>query len=98
MDAVIYNIEAKRLCETHRGCMGCPAFAVNEGCRLYRISAYFDPEEAVRIVEEWSKEHPIQTNGNKFREVFGDAFYGECPSSGFWMSWWDAPYEAPEGE
>jgi len=29
------------------------------------------PEKAVRIVEEWSKAHPVKTNAMKFEEVFG---------------------------
>ena len=97
MDAVMYNIEAQRLCETYRGCMSCPAFAVNKGCRLYRISEYFDPAEAVRIVEEWSKANPVQTRKDKFKEVFGSwpssIIIGACT-----QEWWDAPYEAPKDE
>lgn len=29
------------------------------------------PEETEQIVEQWVKEHPIVTNADKFREIFG---------------------------
>lgn len=36
------------------------------------------PKEAIKIVEDWSKEHPIITNKDKYKEtikkVFGDDF------------------------
>lgn len=31
----------------------------------------FHAHEAIEIVENWAKEHPIVTNADKFREVFG---------------------------
>ena len=59
-----------------------------------------DAFDIVEIVEKWGKEHPIITNRDKFKEVFGvelyhhkngcDGFsctYGrceECPYYGFW--------------
>ena len=56
------------------------------------------PAEAVRIVEQWSKAHPIQTNAMKFEEVFGISF------GTFWSMPYDkaenfvgAPYEPPKG-
>lgn len=33
------------------------------------LSCY--PEEAEKIIMDWAKEHPIVTNKDKFREVFG---------------------------
>ena len=68
MDAVEYLKERLRLCDEYRNdhtsCEGCPFGTV---C----MSEAFNPEESVRIVEEWSKAHPIQTNAQKFAEVFG---------------------------
>lgn len=29
------------------------------------------PEQSESIVGQWAKEHPVVTNGDKFREVFG---------------------------
>lgn len=98
MDAVEYIKEKVRMCHsdpvTKNKCNRCPfdADTVEIGCVYWEET---DPAEAVRIVEEWSKAHPIQTNGNKFREVFGDEAIYEAMKS---IYWWDMPYEAPKGD
>lgn len=58
MDAVEFFKEKDRMCQASRG---------------YIVCALMDGryEEAVEIVEKWSKEHPKITNGMKFEEVFG---------------------------
>lgn len=102
MDAVEYIKEKVRMCHsgpvTKLKCNRCPFDADTSelGCVYWEET---DPTEAVRIVEEWSKAHPIQTNADKFKEVFGKEpivilrdianDYGE---------WLYAPYEAPKGE
>lgn len=54
-------------------------------------------ENAVSIIEKWSKDHPVVTNEMKFKEVFGPLtlsepmFYAEA-------GWWNAPYKEPEHE
>ena len=100
MDAVKYFKNKKRMTDSFRTCAACPFLSINNGkgescCNFEELY----PEEAVRIVEEWSKAHPIQTNADKFKEVFGKEpivilrdianDYGE---------WLYAPYEAPKGD
>lgn len=48
-------------------CNNCPfnGKVCNAGERLFR--AY----DAIEIVEQWAEQHPIVTNAEKFREVFG---------------------------
>lgn len=110
MDAVKYLKEKRRMCEIyikHKYCEACP-LADNGGSCGPQEDA--NPAEAVRIVEEWSKAHPIQTNGQKFEEVFGingkylaAMFYDYCVNEerdGVAIKpacWWDMPYEAPKG-
>ena len=39
-----------------------------QSCESFLIDC---PEQVEQIVEQWAKEHPVVTNGDKFREVFG---------------------------
>lgn len=109
MDAVAYIKEKVRMCHNDPAekfkCDKCPMFAdtVEIGCVYWEET---DPTEAVRIVEEWSKAHPIQTNEDKFKEVFGDveslSKHGELSLYEYRIMlprhWWSAPYEAPKGD
>jgi hypothetical protein len=56
MDAVKFMKEYKRLCDEYSACVGCPLGKFGNCTEA-------DPEEMVKIVEEWSKEHPKKTNG-----------------------------------
>lgn len=105
MDAVKYLKAMDRMCKSHETCGECGlAFGKEEGCGRY---VFDHPAEAVRIVEEWSKAHPIQTNADKFKEVFGFEPYAdmawaaandEYAAELHDTAWWDMPYEAPKGE
>ena len=65
--------ERERMCKDHE-CGDCPLIKVkklmsiggtcNEACME-------NVDEAEKIVSEWSKEYPIVTNRDKFKEVFG---------------------------
>lgn len=102
MDAVEFVKAMDRMCESHETCGECGlAFGKEEGCGSY----IFDhPEEAVHIVEEWSKAHPIKTNGQKFVEVFGfvpttwNKMGEEIHDYIADPQWWHEPYEAPKGD
>ena len=97
MNAVEYFKEQKRMCANYNYCNECPLAEKAEGDGFDYCTAWqrLYPEEAVRIVEEWSKAHPMKTNGNKFREVFGDEAIYEAMKS---IYWWDMPYEGPKGD
>lgn len=96
MDAVEYIKVKVRMCHSDPiekfKCDRCPMFAdtVEIGCVYWEET---DPTEAVRIVEEWAKAHPIQTRAQKFTEVFGLEFGFNLMNE----EWWLAPYEAPKG-
>lgn len=75
MEALDFLKELKRMCDSHNKlesrCNRCPLhlIAENDGACFPFIKKY--PEKAIEVVEEWSKEHPIKTNADKFKEVFG---------------------------
>ena len=47
-------------------CKECPVYS---HCKS--IKAVYDAFEMIETVEKWGKEHPIITNRDKFREIFG---------------------------
>lgn len=44
------------------GCRDCPLCNEVGICNVYK---------SIEIVENWAKEHPVKTNAEKFKEVFG---------------------------
>lgn len=58
--------------KTHKGELNCKG-VVCEGCPMRgncgpALEAAYS---VIKIVEKWGKEHPIVTNADKYREVFG---------------------------
>lgn len=69
MDAVKYIKEFNRMCRSYDYCSeGCP---LKRGCCILRNpNADSESIEAlVAIVEKWSEEHPVVTNGMKVWEL-----------------------------
>lgn len=106
MDVVNYLKERTRMTDScNINCHDCPFSRYNngtgEGCTDFE-GQY--PEEAVRIVEEWSNAHPIQTNGQKFVEVFGfepttwNKMGEEIHDFIADPQWWHEQYESPKGD
>lgn len=74
MDAVKFIEERYRICNSNICSSECPFWRDNLsipdlGCADF-IRMF--PAEAVSIVEQWSREHPVMTNAQKFEEVFGE--------------------------
>ena len=72
MDAVEYLKNQGRMCKEIKNCDNCSlgkaVDATNSfDCNDYGISY---PEEAVAIVEQWAKEHPVKTYKDKLFELF----------------------------
>lgn len=96
MDAVEYLKERERMCESFgTSCVGCPIHSDSKKAGHYcKTFIRTCPEQAVAIVEQWSKEHPVITNLMKFEEVFG-----KCdPEVTAPISWWSKEYKEPKGE
>lgn len=100
IDALKFLNEKARMCESYYSCDVCP-FTKAGGRPMPMCPEWVNenPEQAVRIVEEWSKAHPIQTNADKFKEVFGQPKEFLTKSAELYLERWLAkPYEAPKGE
>lgn len=82
MDAVKYLREQARMCAEYALCKGCP---IGHGtCRTMEAQ---EPEKIVAIVEEWAKEHPVETRQSRFLKEFPNAMRTKegairiCPKS-----------------
>lgn len=95
MDAIVFLRELKRMCNSIE-CSECiiDEKSVEKGCSCLKYAEDF-PKETVDGVEQWSKEHPVITNGAKFEEVFGRT-YMSLPS--FVGEWLEQEYKEPKGE
>lgn len=73
MDAIKFIKEKARMCDTYKGCIGCPIDEA-KGDRLacgWWVNDHI--EEAVAIVEKWSEEHPQKTLKDDFLEKYPKA-------------------------
>ena len=73
MDALnFFRIKRKMCREYVDTCTDCPLSGANNrysiACSEFEIKY---PEDAIQIVSDWEKEHPLITNRIKFKEVFG---------------------------
>lgn len=76
--------DSLRECKGSNDCAGVPCykFPFNEKVCIVRGTVY-NAYKAMEIVEGWAKDHPIKTNANKFKEVFGiDAPMRRCIKDG----------------
>ena len=75
MDAVEFLKTLCRMCNCK--CYNCEfkkRLSGFETCTVWRKT---HPEEAVAIVEQWAKEHPIKTRQSEFLKLFPGADVGE---------------------
>ena len=72
MDAEKYLIEKNRMIkDCSISCSGCPLSGINNGFnKPCHNMEKLHPKEAVAIVEEWAKEHPVRTYKSVFLEKF----------------------------
>lgn len=56
-------MQKDRMCYSYEDCEDCPA--------LKYCSEKSKIKELEKVIMNWAKEHPIKTNADKFREVFG---------------------------
>lgn len=100
MEALNFIYEFRRMCKS----IDCSECGVYRCCTESNIPACLlamkaKPEDVVRIVEEWSKANPEQTNNNKFKEVFGIDFRKLMfDTSANRTLWLNKPYELPKAD
>lgn len=76
MDALEFLKERKRMCNSYKGCSGCPC--AESHCVISHITSDEDYERIIATVEQWSKEHPIKTRQSVFLEQFPEAELDVC--------------------
>lgn len=102
MDAVMFQKEWARMCNSYDDCKNCP-LRLN-GCSDVLGASGDIVEKRVEIVEKWSREHPLTTNGMKVLEfihgnVRDTTIIKNYPSTKDYVeicvekSWWDAEYK-----
>lgn len=75
MDAVKYFKTLRRMCDCEcRECELGKRLGVLDTCALWQKA---NPEEAVAILEQWAKEHPVKTRQSEFLAMFPGADVGE---------------------
>lgn len=75
MDAVKFYSTFKRMC-AETDCKDC---LLDQKCRP---SANVEPEEVVKLVEEWAKDNPVKTRQSEFLKMFPKA---EIKDDYLWM-------------
>lgn len=70
MDAVEYVKEMRRICKSHPACNVCP---LNSKFCYISTNMCEDAEKAIKIVEEWAKDHPVKTRQSEFLKKFPKA-------------------------
>lgn len=102
----------KRMCgASNPRCSSCELCSDNNkydvGCSTFIFNYY---EQAEEIIMKWAKEHPIKTNADKFKELFGfipdgDSCVRACRNLGMhgcngceYDDFWNQEYKEPKGE
>lgn len=86
--------EFKRMCSEHPGCDGCP-FEHPHKDVVCSAWAMRNPKEGEQKIMEWTAKHPIKTNRDKFKEVFGLDYLDPLPGGG--IAWLAAEYKGGKG-
>lgn len=71
MNALEFINERNRMCKASECCHDC--FANRNGC-IFNYPANNNAKEQVKVVEEWSAEHPRKTRQSVFLEQYPEAY------------------------
>lgn len=97
MDAVKYLEEARRMCRffLNVACAGCPALINRQYCMFSDVIVNYGTKttDAVKIVEEWSKEHLIKTRNSEFLKHYPDARVQEDGTVELCPKWIDQNFD-----
>lgn len=88
--------ERDRMCDGYGNCEECPIHKLSVIGTCAK-KCFEKPAEVERIVSDWSKEHPLVTNKDKFMKVFGfDLCAMDCDENT--MIWLNTEYKEPGGK
>ena len=88
--------EYRRMCNSYLSCDNCPLYVNAQSARTCKYDVFLNPEEAERIIMKWAAEHPIKTNGMRFREVFGQPYEHLFEANGFIKQWLSQEYKGEQ--
>ena len=75
MDAVEFCKTVNRLCK-NQSCKECPVCTNDMCCMVgFDDNSIKSIDETVSKVEQWAKEHPINTRQDKFLKMFPNAYF-----------------------
>lgn len=74
MDAIQFIKEKERMCKACGSCILCPA-AMGDGC-VVGLRSGVAPEQQIKIVKEWTEQHPRKTRQDVFLEQYPEASVG----------------------
>lgn len=84
----------KRMCDAQEICQKCPVNEIRGLYTCYR-TLVDKPDVMEEIVMQWAEEHPVKTNRDIFKEVFGfDPFTIDL----FGTAWFEKEYKEPKDE
>lgn len=73
MDTMEFIKERKRMCKSFGNtCTKCPAKDKGNTCKFSATSGY-EAAEQIKLLEEWSSEHPCKTRLSVFKEQWPNA-------------------------
>lgn len=70
MDALEFLNEFGRMCESFDSCIDCPAIGICDASPVYSI---YETDNLIRIISDWSKQHPRKTRLDDFKEKYPNA-------------------------
>ena len=91
-----------RMCDSfnrygYNHCSECPLNSVRTKANTCAYWAFItDPEMAEKIIMTWATEHPVKTNNDKFKEIFGFPISQKFPVSEYDSEWLNKEYKEPE--
>ena len=103
MDAYDFLIARKRLCDSIKGdCSNCILYKF-EGSQVCAYPHAIEGDykdisfSAVAAVRAWNELHPVVSNGDKFKEIFGENIPNEIYGIDIdGSSWWNTEYKEPQ--
>lgn len=86
-----------RMCDNHKWCDTCQ---INENRGRYICDRWLteNPTKAEEIIMQWAEEHPLMTNNDKIKEIFGLDFKSTFTASPWTLDWLDEEYKEPKDE
>lgn len=91
-----------RMCDSHKRCGTCPTCPINHDKELFTCYRWLtkNAEKAEEIIMTWAEEHPLKTNRDKFKEIFGIDFsyLFRLGISRDLLNWLEKEYEEPKDE